>query len=217
MKYPERFAIVFLLLFIPGHSAYTQEMHGHRDSIVTFWEDRFKGFFEDTGFPLNDEDAGYLSFFEPDSEYRVTARVELLLGEEPFQMPTYAGTSAEYVRYGIAEFRIGDGPAVQLTLYRSTRLFTDPLYKDYLFVPFLDETNGDLTYGGGRYLDLSIQDIREGTLLIDFNKAYNPLCAYSGGYRCPIPPRDNHLPIPVMAGELNYSGPIKERPVPAGN
>lgn len=184
-----------------------------KDSIDAFWKARFDGFFKDPNFPLDSADAQYLSYYSPDTNYRVIATVELLFGEQPFHMPTYAGTSSEYVRYGIASFSIGEGAEVRLTLYRSTRLFVDPEYKDYLFVPFLDDTNGDETYGGGRYLDLSIQDIRNGQLIIDFNKAYNPLCAYSGGYRCPIPPPDNHLPIPIPAGELNYTGPIKERPV----
>ena len=184
----------------------------HTHEISTFWAARFADFFKDPAFPLDTADAGFLSYYNPDSNFRVTAEVEVLFGEQPFQMPTYAGTTSEYVRYGIATFRIGEESVVQLTLYRSTRLFADPKYKDHLFVPFIDETNGEETYGGGRYLDLSIQDIKNGLLEIDFNRAYNPLCAYSGGYRCPIPPPDNHLSVKILAGERNYTGPIKERP-----
>ena len=191
-----------------------QSSANYHEQIQKYWEDRFNGFYSDPSFPLNASDSEFLSYFKPDADYQVEARVELLIGEQPFQMPTYAGTTAEYIRYGTAEFQIGDGPITQLTLYRSTRLFTNPMYRNHLFVPFLDETNGDLTYGGGRYLDLSIDDIKEGKMIIDFNKAYNPLCAYSGGYRCPIPPTENHLSIAIMAGELNYTGTIKERPNP---
>jgi len=191
----------------------TMKATDHQNEIATFWAERFNGFFEDPAFPLNSDDAGFLSYYHPDPNFRVAAKVEILFGEQPFQMPTYAGTTSEYVRYGIATFRIGEGPEILLTLYRSTRLFADPKYKDYLFVPFMDETNGEETYGGGRYLDLSIQDIKNGLLEIDFNKAYNPLCAYSGGYRCPIPPPANHLPAKILAGERNYTGPTKERPV----
>lgn len=181
--------------------------------IDAYWNKRFSGFYKDVSFPLDSADADFLSYYEPDSTYYVRAKIELLQGEQPFQMPTYAGTSAEYIRYAIAEFSIAGGDPVQLTLYRNTRLFADPRYQDHLFLPFLDTTNGVETYGGGRYLDISSNDILEGYLLIDFNKAYNPLCAYSGGYRCPIPPPDNHLTIAIRAGELNYTGPIKERPI----
>lgn len=183
------------------------------EQIDVYWTKRFGGFYKDVTFPLDSVDAEFLSYYKPDSAYRVRAKVELLQGEQPFQMPTYAGTSAEYIRYAIAEFSIAGGESVQLTLYRNTRLFADPRHQDHLFLPFLDTTNGVETYGGGRYLDISTQDIQDGYLVIDFNRAYNPLCAYSGGYRCPIPPPDNHLSIAILAGELNYSGPIKERPI----
>jgi len=195
-----------------------QENASHTQEIISFWTDRFDGFYRDEGFPLISADSIYLSYFEPNSEYKVEAEVEILFAEQPFQMPTYAGTTSEYVRYGIARFQIGDGPIQALTLYRSTRLFRDSVYKNHLFVPFLDLTNGDFTYDGGRYLDLSTQDIdAQGKMMIDFNKAYNPLCAYSGGYRCPIPPLENHLSIPIMAGECRYTGPLKERPEPTEN
>lgn len=193
------------------------EQQAHKEEIQRFWSDRFEGFYQDEGFPLVASDSVYLSYFEPDTRYRVEARVERLYGEEPFQMPTYAGTTAEYIRYARAHFQIEDGPQVSLTLYQSTRLLGNPAYQNYLFVPFIDETNGELTYGGGRYLDISLDDIQDGVLWIDFNRAYNPLCAYSGGYRCPIPPQENHLPISIWAGEKNYTGPMKERPNPPVN
>jgi uncharacterized protein (DUF1684 family) len=79
-----------------------------------------------------------------------------------------------------------------------------PQYKDYLYLPFKDFTNGESTYGGGRYLDFKMSDIQENqTIIIDFNKAYNPYCAYSDGYSCPIPPSENHLQVFIEAGEKN--------------
>jgi uncharacterized protein (DUF1684 family) len=184
----------------------------HHKEINNFWQDRFDKLLADSTFALNEEDRSYLSFFGPNYAYQVEASVQLLFGETPFQMPTYAGTTSEYIRYAIATFKAPSGEQVSLTLYRSTRLFNDPNYKDYLFVPYLDSTNGEQTYGGGRYLDLSISSIQNGKLTIDFNKSYNPLCAYSTGYRCPIPPAENHLSIPIYAGELKYTGEIKARP-----
>ena len=76
------------------------------------------------------------------------------------------------------------------------------LYKDYLFLPFTDPTNGVTTYGGGRYLDLMIPATK--VVQLDFNKAYNPYCAYSGNYSCPIPPEENHLEIEIKAGVKKY-------------
>jgi uncharacterized protein (DUF1684 family) len=79
-----------------------------------------------------------------------------------------------------------------------------PKYKNYLFVPFKDMTNGKETYGGGRYLDLETTDIQNDSVILDFNKAYNPYCAYSNGYSCPIPPKENHLAVSIEAGEKTF-------------
>ncbi len=81
----------------------------------------------------------------------------------------------------------------------------------HLFLPFTDLTNGDQTYGGGRYIDLSRADVEKKEVWIDFNHAYNPWCAYSDGYNCPVPPRENALPVAILAGEMMYSGPHKTR------
>ncbi len=67
-----------------------------------------------------------------------------------------------------------------------------------LFVPFLDNTSGESTYGGGRYLDLNLNGEK---VIIDFNLAYHPYCLYSPNYICPIPPSENQLPFAVTAGE----------------
>lgn len=67
--------------------------------------------------------------------------------------------------------------------------------------------DGTESYGGGRYIDCVINDIRNSTLMLDFNKAYNPYCAYVTGYNCPIPPREKDLPVAIHAGEKNYGKP----------
>jgi hypothetical protein len=70
---------------------------------------------------------------------------------------------------------------------------------EYLFIPFYDKTSGDVTYGGGRYVEPEMLD--NTTIEIDFNMAYNPYCAYNHTYRCPIPPGDNNLDVSILAGE----------------
>lgn len=78
-------------------------------------------------------------------------------------------------------------------------------YADHLFIPFTDMTSGEESYENGRYIDLSIADVESGHFTIDFNKAYNPYCAYvSDLYNCPIPPKENHLSIKIKAGEMKY-------------
>ena len=77
-------------------------------------------------------------------------------------------------------------------------------FEDYLFIPFRDGTSRIETYGGGRYLDVRIPDGKE--LLIDFNLAYNPYCAYSHRYSCPIPPVVNTLDVKIIAGEKTPIG-----------
>ena len=81
-------------------------------------------------------------------------------------------------------------------------------YKDYLFIPFTDATNGNETYEGGRYIDILITDISNNTVVIDFNKAYNPYCCYATGYHCPIPPKENALSVTINAGEKKYTKPV---------
>ena len=79
------------------------------------------------------------------------------------------------------------------------------LEKNYLFVPFTDLTSGGESYGGGRYLDFFMDDIKNNYLEVDFNKAYNPYCAYATGFNCPIPPAENDLPVSIIAGEKNFA------------
>jgi len=80
-----------------------------------------------------------------------------------------------------------------------------------LFLPFKDFTNNESTYGGGRYINFLDTDIKDGKIEIDFNKSYNPWCAYSDGFNCPIPPKENHIETEVTAGEKNFKGIYKKQ------
>lgn len=160
-------------------------------------------FLADPRSPLTEADLSRLDFYAPDEAYRITADIELVADAEPFELATYAGTTKPYVEYAVAAFTLNGAPR-RLTLYRSLAQARMPQYRDHLFLPFKDHTNGDSTYGGGRYLDFRLGDIRNGQLVIDFNRAYNPYCAYGDGYQCPIPPPENHLETTVEAGERVY-------------
>ena len=145
-----------------------------------------------------------LDFFVPDSSYRVMARLVRTPEAEPFLMPTTTARKSKEVRYGIARF-ILKGQPYELELYQSMERQEDSLERSRLFLPFLDNTNGETTYAGGRYLDLMIPE--GDSIVIDFNKAYNPYCAYNKKYSCPIVPRVNFLDTEIRAGVKDFVTP----------
>jgi hypothetical protein len=123
---------------------------------------------------------------------------------KPFEVPTSSGQTATYTKFGELKFEI-DGKSYKLAVYQSLSAKRMPQYRDYLFIPFKDLTNGKESYGGGRYLDLRMKEIEGDKIYLDFNKAYNPYCAFSTGYSCPIPPKENHLKVAIEAGEKNFA------------
>lgn len=145
-----------------------------------------------------------LEFFEPDSSFRVKARLERTPEALPFLMPTTTGREAREVRYGFAHFSL-NGKAYRLELYQDASEESEGEEEPKLFLPFLDDTNGWSTYDGGRYLDLEIP--KGDTLLIDFNRAYNPYCAYNKKYSCPIVPRVNYIDTEIKAGVMDFEQP----------
>ncbi len=149
------------------------------------------------------EELAYLRFFEAKENYKVTCEFEATPDAESFEMGTFSGVTRTYVQYGWLKFNL-NGESYKLAAYQNYKMRVVPKYKNYLFIPFKDLTNGDITYGGGRYLDIEATDIVDGKIELDFNKTYNPWCHYSDGYSCPIPPTDNHLKVAIEAGEKNY-------------
>ncbi len=150
--------------------------------------------------PLDEKDLKKfdgLDFFEIDAEYIVEAEFVRTPAEPPFVMKTSTDRLPVYVKYGELYFTL-KGKDLKLNVYQNQELVKDPEYFDYLFLPFTDQTNGKNTYGGGRYIDLRIPQSNRVTL--DFNQAYNPYCAYSGKYSCPVPPEENDLAIEISAG-----------------
>lgn len=153
--------------------------------------------------PLPDKprkDFKSLDFFPPDTNYIIKARFERTPNAEPFVMPTTTSRKSREVVFGIARFEL-NGKNHQLEVYKSLDSLDD-MDEDYLFLPFLDETNGLETYGGGRYIDLTIPE--SDTLIIDFNRAYNPYCVYNKKYSCPLVPRQNKLKTKVVAGVKDF-------------
>jgi uncharacterized protein (DUF1684 family) len=111
-------------------------------------------------------------------------------------METSTGEAQVYDRAGVVHFSV-DGEPAQVTLYRARG-------EDSFFLPFRDASSGKETYGAGRYLDVAPP--HNGHVVVDFNYAYNPSCAYDPQYSCPLPPRENWLQVPIRAGEKNFPG-----------
>jgi uncharacterized protein (DUF1684 family) len=145
----------------------------------------------------------YFRFFAIDSNYRVNGRFEKKIDTIGFTMKTSGNDLQHYFKYGTITFTIRD-TMLKLFVYQSKDLMKTKEYDDYLFVPFADVTTGDESYGSGRYIDFTIPQMLQNTIIIDFNKAYNPYCAYSVGYHCPVPPKENFLPIAIRAGEMTF-------------
>jgi uncharacterized protein (DUF1684 family) len=138
-----------------------------------------------------------LKFFDIDSTYRIVGYFEKKIGKK-FEMPTSTDRKPIYRAYGLVTFDLA-GKTHQLTIYQNMSLKKQKEYRTYLFLPLRDGSSGNETYGGGRYLDLNIPE--KDTIILDFNRLYNPYCVYSHRYSCPIPPKENFISLPINAGE----------------
>ena len=139
-----------------------------------------------------------LHYFFIDTTYIVKAKFEKSVGKK-FKMPTSTERMPVYRKYGYMHFVL-NGKSLRLTVYQNMELKGKKEYKNYFFIPFKDLTCGGISYGGGRYLDLTLLKNQTETLL-DFNLAYNPYCAYSHRFSCPIPPEENTLNVFLYSGE----------------
>ncbi len=141
-----------------------------------------------------------LRYFPVDLKYRFEGPIAKFAQPETLAFATSDGRLKKALRYGLFSFSL-EGQPQQLEIYRLLTLSAQ--YADYLFIPFIDLTSGEETYGGGRYLDLVEQ--KDNHYVIDFNLAYNPSCAYGRkDFSCPIPPSSNHLRVSIRAGEKKW-------------
>jgi uncharacterized protein len=138
-----------------------------------------------------------LNYFEPNSNFKVKANLSLLKDTLPYSLSKNDGKKTKYLRFATATFMVNNKEC-RLTLFK----LRDKIDNNVLFIPFADETNGLETYNGGRYLDVKLKN--EKYIVLDFNLAYNPYCAYSYKYSCPLPPKENILQVSIEAGEKNF-------------
>ena len=169
--------------------------------VETEWQKEMNANFKDASeSPLKEKDLRHftgLEFFPFDSTCVVKAKLKRTPDSKWFKMKTTTSRVSKERVYGVLEFEL-KGKTFTLNVYQGKELMKEEGYEDYLFLPFLDDTNGEESYGGGRYIDCRIPEAD--TIEIDFNKAYNPYCAYNENYSFPIVPRENYLAIEVKAG-----------------
>jgi uncharacterized protein len=146
-----------------------------------------------------DQQRGFkgLSYFPENSALVIKSRIDRNVQPGVIQMETTKGQAQSFRRYGVVRFEV-DGQPAQVTLYASEGSSRD------LFLPFRDATSGTQSYGAGRYLDLHAHGDE---VVVDFNYAYNPNCAYNPDWNCPLPPAENWLDVPIRAGEMKFLDP----------
>jgi uncharacterized protein (DUF1684 family) len=187
------FVYVVIPVFSQTDTAVTNDTKRFQNELVSEYQDP-------STTPLNGKARKLfkgIHFFPFDGKYVVNAKFVKTPNEKPFQMSTSSGMRKTYIKYAEVIFTL-DEKEYKLSVYQSQDLLQSAEYKDYLFIPFTDATSGNETYEGGRYVDLNIP--QSDHILINFNKAYHPYCAYTEGYNCPIPPAENTLPVKVEAG-----------------
>jgi uncharacterized protein len=163
-----------------------------------FRKERDEFFRTDHHSPLAHEQTHHftgLEYFAENPELVLVSELEPHAEGGEVTMETSTGETQVYDQAGVVQFSV-DGEPAQVTLFR-------PRGESGLFLPFRDALSGKETYGAGRYLD--VPPAHNGHVVVDFNYAYNPSCAYNPEYSCPLPPRENWLHVPIRAGERNFS------------
>jgi uncharacterized protein len=176
-----------------------EDVETWRRALLRFRQEKDEFFGEDHESPLGQvgqQSFHDLNYFDPEPALRF--EIELRRSQSPRSviMATSKGTRQLFNDVGYFELPFGD-KAVQVHAYQSAER-DDP----HLFVPFRDSTSGSESYGAARYLDLDVQ--HDDKYAVDFNYAYNPYCAYSDDYVCPLPPKENWLDVAIRAGEKKY-------------
>lgn len=196
-------AIVVIAILIAITISFVQKgKEDYAKSILNERIDKNDFFANDKESPLKKhqkEVFSELNYYDVDISYRVKATLTRTKGLPILSLKTSDNKIKSYERYGTAEFKLNGVPQKLLVLKP-----TNTKLKNYYFIPFYDETTARETYGGGRYLE---PEIEGNTVIIDFNLAYNPYCAYAEGFSCPIPPKENKLTVLIEAGEKNIDLP----------
>lgn len=199
------FAIIAILIGYTYYSSNTNLEQGkYLEKINKDREEKNAEFKDNKKSPLEEEDIesfNALNYFTPDKNYIINATLEWIENPKSIKIASTKGEPRTYKKVANASFKI-NGQKQQLVLLQNA--IPNPLTKGLTMVLFRDKTSGKSTYGAGRYIEL--RGLKKGSMqtIIDFNKAYNPYCAYNENYDCPLPPLENQLTVEVNAGEKKF-------------
>jgi len=190
-----------IIVIVVVFSLNTETNNTYRESIADIRAEKLRFLKYSEASPFNQLDVKFqpIEYFPIDPTFKVKARIEWISPQENISVENSDGTFSNYRKFAFAHFELKEQP-LKLLILKPTGFGTPP---NVFFTGFADETSGVDSYGGGRYLDLEIKESEYVT--IDFNLAYNPYCAYTHGYTCPLPPKENILPIKITAGEKDYN------------
>ena len=191
--------IVVLLIIIYSFSG-EQATQAYEEEIKEYREDKNRLFAEGDASPLDRKQKksfNSLDYYPVNPAYRIIADFEKFPIEHGIEINTSKDIPRVFKKHGIARFQLNNNMH-ELLILKST----DRLTSKVLFVPFVDETSGRETYGAGRYLDAEMSNNNK--IILDFNTAYNPYCAYNSTYECPLPPKENYVAVKIEAGEKNF-------------
>ncbi len=210
-----RISVFALFLFVFVISGQAQEMSSadYVKSIETHRKEYQKALATDELSPIEGKKAiKNMQYYEVDPEWKVKCLFIRTYDAKPFEMTTFNNEEKPYIKYGELLFEIKGKGTQRINVYQSLKTLKIPAFKNVLFVPFTDLTNGESTFKGGRYIDIQITDTQQGIVYLDFNKAYNPWCAYGDvdAYSCPVPPAENNLNFKILAGEKIYLGEVMD-------
>lgn len=189
-------AVTFAMSFLVRNISAGDDSYEIR--VMDFRQSKDKQFRSGEDSPIEQKELfNGLSYFYPDPKYRVQAKITMLPDSQQIDIEKNNGRIEGFIRMAEATFRLKGKEHKVILLGKPEK--ED---QNILFLPFTDSTSGSSTYSGGRYLDVEI--LEENQAVIDFNLAYNPYCVYNYRYSCPIPPKENHIPTEIKAGEKMY-------------
>ncbi|PIV20943.1 MAG: hypothetical protein COS40_09935 [Deltaproteobacteria bacterium CG03_land_8_20_14_0_80_45_14] len=202
--------IIFILLItgifllaqgipVTARGAGQKEMTPQEQQVLKWRKERDAFFKNHQRSPLLPQDKRHfkgLKYYPFDPQYVLSGQIERFIFHinNPKYYATFLtnkGTNKRYIRYGKLHFQLG-GKEYDIEIYKS-------ILSDMLFIPFKDNTNGKETYEGGRYIDAEI--LSGYKMVLDFNIAYHPSCAYNDKFVCVLPPKENILDTEIRAGE----------------
>ena len=199
--------LLFILILFTSLGIKAQETDTYLKELILHRSEMDKEF-GDTSISILPKDVAlkfkHLNYFKPNPKFNILANFKKDIGKE-FFMVTSSGKKKAFRQYGVLSFKIDD-KEIRLPIYQNIKLMKNEKYKDYIFIPFKDHTNGKETYGGGRYIEAKIPTGK--TFQLDFNYAFNPYCHYTTGYNCPYPPEENFLDLRIEAGEKIFRSEV---------